>query len=108
MKPGHMLLAPLRGEVSLQKAWWLYGLGMNVVALSFVGLIRLVTGTEGIWSLFAALPFAFYWSAGVWKCAYNCKSRAFGTYVRACVVASFVGFAIIGILFFLRIVRVAA
>ena len=28
------LLAPLKGEVSLQNAWWFYGVGVNIVALS--------------------------------------------------------------------------
>jgi|ERR1700722_3256146 hypothetical protein len=93
----HLLLAPLKGEVSLASAWWLYGLAVNAVGLLVVAAARAVTGATYLLPAIVALPVCIYWAVGVWQCAYNCKSRTLGTYIRACVAASFLAIVAFGV-----------
>ena len=70
---------------------------VNVVALALGAAVRAVTGPESLLPIVLALPVAIYWAVGVWRCAYNCKSHALGTYIRVCIVASIVGFTLFGV-----------
>ena len=91
--PSNAFLAPLKGEIPLSAAWWIYGLVVNVVAIVLFTVLRAVTGPDSLLPFLVILPLSIYWAVGIWQCAYNCGSRALGTYIRACVVAGFLGIA---------------
>ena len=90
-------LSPLKGEIPLGAAWWLYGLVANIVAFILFAVVRAVTGPNSLLPLLVVLPVSIYWAIGVWQCAYNCKTRALGTYVRVCVAASFLAIVFFGV-----------
>jgi hypothetical protein len=92
----NLLLAPLKGEVSLASAWWLYGLAVNAVGLILVAAARAMTDATNLLPAIVALPVSIYWAVGIWQCAYNCKFRSLGTYIRVCVAVAFLGMVVFG------------
>ncbi len=79
------LVDPLRGRTQLSRVIWVYCLGVTVVLLLIEPLF---TGSR----LAHRLYYAFGILVGVlqsvmlWQCAYNSKSRAYGSWIRLLAV----------------------
>jgi hypothetical protein len=85
----------LRGEPSLARAFWVYGVGISVV----YSLIGLLIDTQNL--LVATVYLLFGIALGVlqtivlWRCAYNSRSRLLGRLVRTAMVSSLILLAIV-------------
>ena len=83
-----LLLMPLRGQTSLWKVFWLYGLATNaVVAIGARAFLPHDTSGMGP-ILFVGLLIGVYQLVALWRCAFNCQSRSLGLLIRTAVGAS--------------------
>jgi hypothetical protein len=84
-----IILDPLRGRTPLWKVTWLYSFGGSI-AYSALGML-IPSGSSATLRLFTigGLVLTILQLVALWQCAYNCRSRFVGNFVRASVVVSF-------------------
>lgn len=79
---------PLQGRTPLWKVVWVYGFA---VSLAYAGLgLVLPLENAGVSRTYTWIGFliGLYQLIGLWKCAFNSRSRTWGVLVRISVVAS--------------------
>ena len=79
---------PLQGRTPLWKVVWVYGFAVSL-AYAGVGLVLPLenAGVSWTYTLFGLL-LTLYQLIGLWRCAFNSRSRAWGVLVRISVIAS--------------------
>ena len=79
---------PLEGRTPLWKVFWVYGFAANFV-YALIGLAIPVTSPVPL-RLYLLLGFilGMYQLAALWQCAFNCRTRSTGLFIRASVIAS--------------------
>ena len=90
MTPTQFVQAPLRGEISVSRVFWLYGVVGSLVygLLEFfidpanAFLIRLYT--------VGAYAYSVYVIVGTYRCAVNCKTAGMARFVRISAIASLI------------------
>jgi hypothetical protein len=86
-----------RGEERLFVVfWWYYVVASFVLgpglAVAVPLLLPFVPRAIGIWSAYAIGAAYFVWiSVGLWRCAFNVESRAWGYVVRIVVILDILG-----------------
>jgi hypothetical protein len=90
MSLGSFLAEPLRGETSLSKVFWLYGV-LGSVLVSAIGLAFDPGNpfTARVYILFG-LVFSVYVTVATYRCAENCRSKFLGRFVRFSAAISLV------------------
>jgi RsiW-degrading membrane proteinase PrsW (M82 family) len=79
---------PLQGRTPLWKVVWVYGFGVSL-AYAGVGLALPLENTAVSWTYtLIGLLIGLYQLIGLWRCAFNSRSRAWGVLIRISVVAS--------------------
>jgi hypothetical protein len=79
---------PLQGRTPLWKVVWVYGLAVSL-AYAGIGLVLPLENTAVSWTYtLVGLLITLYQLIGLWRCAFNSRSRAWGVLVRISVVAS--------------------
>jgi hypothetical protein len=84
-----IILDPLRGRTPLWKVTWLYSFGGSIL-YSALGVF-IPAGSSVAIRLFTigGLILGVFQLVALWQCAYNCRSRFIGNFVRGSVVVSF-------------------
>lgn len=82
-----VFLDPLRGITPLWKVWWIYGTAFAIVYNALLLTVPRDSVAVRIY-LLACLAVASYWAVAIWRCAFNCRSRTLGYFLRATVAAS--------------------
>lgn len=79
---------PLQGRTPLWKVVWVYGFAVSL-AYALVGFVLPLENPVVSWVyMLIGLLIGLYQLIGLWRCAFNCRSRAWGLLVRISVVAS--------------------
>jgi hypothetical protein len=79
---------PLQGRTPLWKVVWVYGFAVSL-AYAAVGLVLPLENTGVSWTYtLGGLLITLYQLIGLWRCAFNSRSRVWGVLVRISVVAS--------------------
>jgi hypothetical protein len=79
---------PLQGRTPLWKVVWVYGFAVSL-AYAGVGLVLPLENTGVSWTYtLVGLLITLYQLIGLWRCAFNSRSRMWGVLVRISVVAS--------------------
>jgi hypothetical protein len=79
------LTDPLRGKTPLWKVVWIYGFGVTAVLLLIEPLFIGSRLLHGIYYAVGTVV-GILQSVMLWQCAYNAKSRAYGSFLRVLVV----------------------
>lgn len=79
------VIDPLRGRMPLARVIWIYCVGVTVAMLL---LEPLFTGSKLLHRLFYGFGIlvSFLQPVMLWQCAYNTKSRAYGSWIRLVAV----------------------
>ena len=79
---------PLEGRTPLWKVFWVYGFAANFV-YALISLVVPVTN-PGVLRLYliAGLILGMYQLLALWKCAFNCRTRSLGVFIRISVIGS--------------------
>ena len=79
---------PLEGRTPLWKVFWVYGFAVNVL-YALIGLAIPVTSSVPL-RVYLGLGFilGIYQLVALWQCAFNCRTRSTGMFIRASVIAS--------------------
>src|ERR1700692_4314133 len=81
---------PLQGRTPLWKVVWVYGFAVSLV-YALVALVLPLENTVVSWAyMLIGLLIGLYQLIGLWKCAFNSRSRGWGVLVRVSVIASLV------------------
>jgi hypothetical protein len=88
MVRSNILWEPLQGRTPLWKVVWVYGFAVSL-AYALIGFALPVENAVVSWAyMLIGLLIGLYQLIALWKCAFNCRSRAWGVLVRISVIAS--------------------
>jgi hypothetical protein len=79
---------PLQGRTPLWRVVWVYGFAVSL-AYALVGFALPLQNAVVSWAyMLIGVLIGLYQLVALWKCAFNCRSRALGVLVRISVIAS--------------------
>jgi hypothetical protein len=79
---------PLQGRTPLWKVVWVYGFAVSLAYALLAFVLPLENPVVARVYTLIGLLIGLYQLVGLWKCAFNCRSRAWGLLVRISVIAS--------------------